>query len=134
VSLEPVFLSIEDILLIHVRMIKEFGGMPGVADRGMLESATAMPGAGISGSFLHKSLPAMAAAYLFHICKNHPFFDGNKRVAVVAAELFLNINGMRLNVSNEELKELCLGVAAGEISKSETVTLFEKHTGRADQE
>ena len=133
-SLEPVFLSIEDILLIHVRMIKEFGGMPGVADRGMLESATAMPGAGISGSFLHKSLPAMAAAYLFHICKNHPFFDGNKRVAVVAAELFLNINGMRLNVSNEELKELCLGVAAGEISKSETVTLFEKHTGRADQE
>jgi len=133
VSLEPVFLSIEDILSIHVRMIKEFGGMPGVADRGMLESATAMPGAGISGSFLHKSLPAMAAAYLFHICKNHPFFDGNKRVAVVAAELFLNINGMRLNVSNEELKEQCLGVASGEILKSETIIFFEKHTGGANQ-
>ena len=76
----------------------------------------------------------MAAAYLFHICKNHPFFDGgNKRVAVVAAEIFLNINGLRLNVSNGELKELCLGVAAGELSKSETVALFEKHTEKADQ-
>jgi death-on-curing protein len=70
----------------------------------------------------------MAATYLFHLCKNHPFFDGNKRVAVVAAEIFLNINGIRLNVSNEELKGLCLGVAAGKISKSETVVFFEKHT------
>jgi death on curing protein len=114
-------------------MIKEFGGMPGVADQGMLESAAAMPSAGIAGKFLHESLPAMAAAYLFHICKNHPFFDGNKRVAVVAAEIFLNINGIRLNVSNEVLKDLCLGVAAGEISKSETVAFFEKHADKADQ-
>lgn len=106
--------------------------MPGVADQGMLESAAAMPGAGIAGKFLHESLPAMAAAYLFHICKNHPFFDGNKRVAVVAAEIFLNINGVLLNVSNEELRELCLGVAAGEISKSETVAFFEEHADKAD--
>ena len=133
-SLEPAFLSIEDVLSIHARMIKEFGGMPGIAGQGMLESAVAMPGAGIAGTFLHESLSAMAAAYLFHICKNHPFFDGNKRVAVVAAELFLNINGMRLNVSNEELKELCLGVAAGGISKSETVAFFEKHTDKADKD
>jgi len=132
VSLEPLFLSIENVLSIHARMIKEFGGMPGVADQGMLESATAMPRAGIAGKFLHESLPAMAAAYLFHICKNHPFFDGNKRVAVVAAEVFLNINGMRLNVSNEELKELCLGVAAGATSKSETVAFFEKNADKAD--
>ena len=111
-------------------MIKEFGGMPGVADQGLLVSAVAMPGAGIAGTFLHESLSAMAAAYLFHICKNHPFFDGNKRVAIVSAELFLKINGMRLNVSNEELKELCLGVAAGGISKSETVAFFEKHADK----
>ncbi|MCX6091064.1 MAG: type II toxin-antitoxin system death-on-curing family toxin [Candidatus Atribacteria bacterium] len=131
-SLEPILLSTENILSIHARMIKEFGGMPGVANQGMLESAVAMPGAGFAGEFLHESLPAMAAAYLFHICKNHPFFDGNKRTAVVAAEIFLNINGMRLKVSNEELKGLCLGVAAGEISKSETVAFFEKHTEKAE--
>lgn len=132
-NLDPVFLSHENIVSIHARMIKEFGGMPGVADQGMLESDAAMPCAGIAGEFLHENLPAMAAAYLFHICKNYPFFDGNKRVAVVAAEIFLDINGMRLNVSNEELKELCLGVTAGEISKSETVAFFEKHTEKADR-
>ncbi|MBU4174417.1 MAG: type II toxin-antitoxin system death-on-curing family toxin [Actinobacteria bacterium] len=125
--MEPVFLSIENVISIHARMISEFGGMPGVADQGLLESAVSMPTAGFAGKFLHESLPAMAAAYLFHVCKNHPFFDGNKRVAVVAAEIFLNVNGMRLDVSNEELKQLCLGVAVGEISKDETITFFEKH-------
>jgi len=127
VSLEPTFLSIDNVLSIHARMIEEFGGMEGIAAQGLLESAVSMPTAGFGGEFLHGSLPAMAAAYLFHICKNHPFFDENKRVAVVSAEIFLNINGMRLDVSNEELKQLCLGVAAGEISKDETVTFFEKH-------
>ncbi len=126
-SLEPVFLSIENVLSIHDRMLQEFGGMPDVADRGLLESAVTMPTAGFAGEFLHKNLPAMAAACLFHICKNHPFFDGNKRVAVVASEVFLNINGMKLDVDNEELKQLCLGVAAGEISKDGTVAFFEKH-------
>ena len=131
-SLEPVFLSIENVLSIHTRMIKEFGGMPGVADQGLLESAVSMPTAGFAGEFLHKSLPAVAAAYLFHICKNHPFFDGNKRVAVVASEVFLNVNGMRLDVTNEELKQLCLGVAAGEVSKDEAVTFFEKYSKSTD--
>ena len=127
-SLEPIFLSVENILSIHARMISEFGGMPGVADQGLLESAVSMPAAGFGGGFLHESFPAMAAAYIFHICKNHPFFDGNKRVAVVASELFLNINGMQLDVDNEELKQLCVGVAAGEISKDQTVTFFEEHS------
>ena len=127
-SLEPIFLSIENILSIHARMISEFGGVPGVADQGLLESAVSMPAAGFGGGFLHESLPAMAAAYLFHICKNHPFFDGNKRVAVVASEIFLNINGMQLDVDNEELKQLCLGVASGEISKDQTVTVIEAHS------
>jgi len=127
VSAELIFLSLENILTIHARMIAEFGGAEGVADRGMLESAVAMPTASFAGRFLHRSLPAMAAAYLFHICKNHPFLDGNKRTAVVAAEIFLNINGVQLDVSNEDLKQLCLGVAAGEISKEEAATFFERH-------
>lgn len=126
-SVEPLFLSLENIMSIHARMIASFGGAEGVADRGMLESAVAMPTAAFAGELLHKSLPAMAAAYLFHICKNHPFLDGNKRTAVVAAEIFLNVNGMRLDVSNEDLKQLCLGVAAGEISKEEAVNFFERH-------
>jgi death on curing protein len=127
VSLEPIFLSVENVLTIHTRMIKEFGGKPGVRDRGLLESAVAMPAATFSGELLHQGLPAMAAAYLFHLCKNRPFLDGNKRVAVVAAEIFLNLNGMRLDAGNEELKHLCLGVAGGETSKDEVVAFFEKH-------
>ena len=126
-STEPVFLSVENILAIHARMIAEFGGAEGVADHGMLESAVAMPTAAFAGEFLHGSLPAMAAAYLFHICKSHPFTDGNKRTAVVAAEIFLNINGMQLDVSNEDLKRLCLGIASGFISKEEAVAFFERH-------
>ncbi|NPV58753.1 MAG: type II toxin-antitoxin system death-on-curing family toxin [Actinobacteria bacterium] len=109
-------------------MTSEFGGAKGISDRGMLESAVAMPSASFAGEHLHKSLPAMAAAYLFHICKGYPFADGNKRTAVVAAEIFLNINGLELDVSNEELKQLCLGVAAGAISKEEAVAFFERHT------
>lgn len=109
-------------------MIEEYGGMQGVRDQGMLESAVAMPSAGIAGQYLHENLPSMAAAYLFHLCKNHPFVDGNKRVAVVAAEVFLNVNGMVLLASNDELKELCLGVASGGVSKSEAVGFFEKHS------
>ncbi len=124
---EPLFLSLENILTIHARMIAEFGEAEGIADRGMLESAAAMPSATFAGEFLHKSIPAMATAHLFHICRNRPFIDGNKRTAVVAAEIFLNINGMQLDASNEDLKRLCLGVAAGDISKEEAVAFFERH-------
>ena len=127
-SPEPRFLSGDDIKLIHERMVEEFGGMPGVVDQGMLESAVAMPAAGFGGEFLHEGLPAMAAACLFHICKNRPFFDGNKRAAVVAAEIFLDVNGMRLAASNSALGELCRGVAAGELSKDEAVAFFLKHS------
>jgi death-on-curing protein len=124
----PLFLSVENLITIHDRMIKEFGGMPGIADQGLLESAAAMPTASFEGNYLHKGLAAMAAAYMFHICKNHPFFDGNKRVAVAAADIFLNINGMRLRVSDKELKQLCLRVAAGEVSKSDTIAFLEEHS------
>lgn len=126
-SAEPIFLSLENVLTVHARMIAVFGGAEGVADRGMLESAVAMPTASFAGEFLHKSLPAMAAACLFYICRNRPFTGGNKRTAVVAAEVFLNINGMRLDASNEALKRLCLGVAAGEISKEEVAVFYERH-------
>lgn len=124
----PLFLSVDNIIQIHERMFEEFGGMPGVADQGLLESAAAMPGAGVSGEYLHKTIPAMAAAYLFHLSRNHPFFDGNKRVAIAAAEVFLDLNGMYLDVSNDDLKDFCLKVAASELSKDEVTAFFEAHS------
>lgn len=122
----PVFLSVDLVLAIHERMIVEFGGEAAVRDHGLLESAVAMPAAGFGGEFLHDGVPAMAAAYLFHLCKNHPFVDGNKRTAVATAEIFVLLNGRSLAATNRELEHLTLGVADGSVSKGETIVFFKR--------
>ncbi len=90
------FLSVEMVMQIHQRVIEEFGGDMGLRDRGLLESAVAMPQSTFGGSFLHIDLADKAAAYLFHLCANHAFIDGNNRVAVAAAEVFILANGCEL--------------------------------------
>ena len=124
------FLSVDELLAIHQRGIEEHGGGPGLRDRGLLESAAAMPYAQFGGQFLHDELPAMAAAYLFHLCKNHPFVDGNKRVAVVAAEIFVMLNDHELLATNLQLEKLTLGVADGSISKADATIFFKKYVRR----
>jgi len=121
------FLTVEHVLAIHRRMIDEFGGSAEVRDPSLLESAVAMPAAQFGGKYLHYELPAMAAAYLFHLCKNHPFADGNKRTALAAAEVFLRINKCKLPATNEQLEHITLGVANGSVSKDETVAFFQAH-------
>lgn len=86
-------------------------------DRGLLESACAVPASSFRGQLLHPDLAAMAAAYLFHLNKNHPFTDGNKRVSLAAAETFLAMNGWDLKVTNEEAVEMTLQVADGRLDK-----------------
>jgi death-on-curing protein len=125
---EPLaFLSVEQLLEIHRRGIEEHGGSPELRDRGLLESAAAMPKAQFGGQFLHDGLPAMAAAYLFHLCKNHPFVDGNKRVSVAAAEILILVNDHELAASDNELEQLTLGVADGSISKDDAIAFCRKH-------
>jgi death-on-curing protein len=75
----PTFLTVEDVPQIHAYQIKHFGGDPAVLDRGLLESAVAQPEQAFGGEYLHADLAAMAAAYLYHLVKNHAFADGNKR-------------------------------------------------------
>ena len=123
----PAFLSVEHVLSIHQRMINEFGGDPAVLDRGLLESAVAMPAARFGGRFLHDGIPAMAAAYLFHICKNHAFADGNKRTALASAEVFLVLNDIRINADNKELEDLTLGVAASKMTKKQAIAFLRTH-------
>ena len=93
---EPFFLTLADALSFHEYQIKRFGGEHGIRDTGLLESALAQPHATYGGEWLHRDIYAMAAAYAFHICKNHPFLDGNKRTAMVCALVFLEINGISL--------------------------------------
>ena len=128
----PAFLTLEQAVLIHQRMIAEFGGDPAVRDNGLLESAVAMPAARFAGEFLHQGIPAIAAAYLFHLCRNHPFLDGNKRTAVVAAEVFVRLNGKSLAATDQELEKITVGVAEGSVSKAEVIAFFRKHTRESE--
>lgn len=130
-SMDIAFLTVEQLLEIHRRGIEDHGGSPELRDSGLLESASAMPQAQFGGQFLHDGLPAMAAAYLFHLGKNHPFADGNKRVAIASAETFVLLNDHELAASDDELEHLTLGVADSSISKDEAIEFFRKHVRSA---
>lgn len=123
---DPFFLSMEDVLAVHERMIQEFGGVRGIREMGLLESAVMMPMASHGGSYLHESIPAMCGAYLFHICKNHALLDGNTRTALACAEVFAMLNGFRLDATDKELETITLAVASGELTKSEATKFFEQ--------
>jgi death-on-curing protein len=120
------FLKVDEVLKTHEAAIQAHGGTLEFRDRGLLESAVSMPMAQFGGQFLHDGLAAMAAAYLFHLCKNHCFVDGNKRVALATAEVFVGLNDHRLDARNTELVELTLGVADGTISKDALTKFLKK--------
>ena len=113
------FLSVGDVLAIHQNTIAAEGGMGGLRDAGLLESAVLMPQQQFGGDYLHPDLPAMAAAYLFHIAQNHAFHDGNKRTAALASLVFLNINGVETLPAPKTLERITLTVAASETDKAE---------------
>ena len=121
---EPLFLTLAEILHFHEYQIRRFGGEDGIRDIGLLESAIAQPQASFGGHWLHRTIYAMASAYAFHICKNHPFLDGNKRTAMVAALVFLEINGMSLLDPEEKLPDAIEQIATGKISKEQFTDLL----------
>jgi len=116
------FLSVEDVLQIHASTMEQEGGLAGVRDHGLLDAAVAMPRQQFGGLYLHEDPAAMAAAYLFHLAKNHPFQDGNKRTAVMAAFVFLESNGIELTTPPSQLEAITLQAAAGELSKDALTT------------
>ncbi len=122
------FLDIQDVLQLQEETIAIEGGLAGVRDRGLLDSALAMPRAQFGGSYLHDDLFEMAAAYLFHIASNHPFHDGNKRAAIMTALVFLRENGHECTATNDELEAVTLTVARGEADKPTLAVFFREHT------
>ena len=124
--LNPEFLTVEQVLMLHQRQLERFGGGAGLRDQGLLESAVAQPQASFGGELAHDGLFAMAAAYLFHIVSNHPFVDGNKRVGLLAAMTFLHINGIRILHGSEALYALTIGVAEGRIDKAAVTAELER--------
>lgn len=123
--MQAVFLSLDEVLEIHEQQIERYGGSPGLRDAAGLESAVATPQATFGGEFLHVSIPAMTAAYLYHLCQNHPFIDGNKRVGSNAAITFLLMNDWKPTFDEEELVALVLSVASGRLRKPELIAIFE---------
>jgi len=118
------FLTVEDVLAIHAHQVERFGGAVGIRDKGLLASAVAQAEGAFEGAFLHRDLFEMAAAYHFHLVRNHPFVDGNKRVGLAAALVFLELNGVRISTGTGDLYELTMAVARGERSKREIAEMF----------
>lgn len=123
----PQFLSLDDVLESHAEQIATYGGGDGIRDVGLLQSALAQPEARFAGQYLHADLFDMAAAYLFHIVQNHPFIDANKRVGLETALLFLEINGLSIDTTDELLVELVLRTAQGQTSKPEIAEFLRSH-------
>ncbi len=123
----PEFIEKDVAIAIHDYLIERFGGSLGIRDEGLLESALAQPQATFFGELLHPTIAEQAAAYLYHLAKNHAFVDGNKRVALGVSEAFLRLNGYNLNLSNQDLYELTLNVAVGELEKTELAEVLQAH-------
>jgi death-on-curing protein len=113
---EPRWLALVHILAVHSDQIQAHGGSLGLRDRGLLESALERP-----RNRFHdeptSDLPSLAASYGFGIAKNHPFVDGNKRVAFQAMYLFLGLNGLRIDAPEEEVVATILSLASGDLDE-----------------
>jgi death-on-curing protein len=117
------------VLQLHQDTLEHEGGIAGIRDMGLLESAVATPRQELFGVVLHPDLASKAAAYLFHIASNHPFLDGNKRAAAMAALVFLHVNGAPRLPQPDELEEATMAVAAGRTSKADLVHWMRMRVG-----
>ncbi len=116
---EPVWIGVPETLVLHHLQIVSFGGAPGVRDRGLLESALARPRNLLAYAKKKPSPARLAAAYAFGIVKNHPFVDGNKRMALVIAFAFLDVNGIEINASEEDAYQAFMDLASGRMSEED---------------
>lgn len=113
----PRFLDLSEVVTLHESAIDQFGGSHGIRDEGLLDAALGMPRQAFGGEFAHPIPFGMAAAYAFHICKNHPFVDGNKRTALAAMVVFLHVNGWVLDVPDLAAADQILACAEGKLDK-----------------
>ncbi len=111
--IDPVFLTLDHVLQFHDDVLAADGGAEGLRDRGLLDSAVHAPQASYGATWLVGDLFDMAAAYMFHIARNHAFVDGNKRTALLATLVFLGLNGFEIDRDDQRLDDTVLAVAVG---------------------
>jgi death-on-curing protein len=119
-------LTVEVVQEIHAEAIQAFGGSDGLRDQALLESAVAAPQASFGGKSPYIDLVEVAAAYLFYLCRNHPFLDGNKRTALAAGIVFLRLNGFAPQEDGPEWEKLTLAVASSELDRKQATAWLRK--------
>ena len=113
-------LTIEIVRAIHAEALKQFEGLKGVRDENLLASAVLTPQSIFGGKSPYADVLEIAGAYLFYLCRNHPFLDGNKRTAMMAAIVFLRLNGIEPAPDSEQWEKLMLDVAGSELDRDQT--------------
>lgn len=122
------YLTVEQVLFLHSRIIDETGGSHGIRDLGLLQSAVARPAATFGGKGLYSDIFHKAAALMESLIKNHPFIDGNKRTAVTAGGIYLARNGYILETSQQELERFTLAVATKKVTVDAAAEWFKRYS------
>ena len=123
-------LTVEIVQEIHAEAIARFGGSEGLRDLTLLESAVAAPQASFGGKSPYVDLVEVAGAYLFYLCRNHPFIDGNKRAALGACIVFLRLNELEPAVDGPEWEKLTRHIASGELDREQATARLRKLVGK----
>lgn len=123
-----VYLTEEQVLFIHYRLVSEIGGEHGVRDIGLLQSAVARPKATFDNQELYTNIYEKAAALMESLVNNHPFIDGNKRTGIACTVLFLRQNGIAFSAKNSDLEKFTLRVASSKIEPSEIAKWLKNHS------
>ena len=118
------YLSIQQLEALHASQVDEYGGAAALRDRGALEAAAARPAMTFGGEDLYPDLASKAAALMHSLVMNHPFVDGNKRVGAQAALVFLLVNESEVEASSEEIVEITMAVARGEVDAESLAIWF----------
>jgi death-on-curing protein len=124
------FIPDEIVLTIHTDLLQRYGGQAGIREKSLLESALAQPKMTFGGKYVHKTLFDKAASYGYHLCMNHPFVDGNKRVAFILMDIFLQKNDYEIVAEEEEVYSMMMSLASGRISKVQLSLWLKEHSSK----
>jgi death-on-curing protein len=124
------FIPFDVALAIHADLLRRYGGKQGLRDSKLLDSALAQAKMTMGGKFVHRTVFEKAAAYGYHVCGNHPFVDGNKRVAFVLMDMFLLNNGWEITAGEEEAFLTMMALASGQLTKAQLAAWLKEHSSK----
>jgi death-on-curing protein len=122
-----IFFEFEQVTRIHSSLIAKTGGLEGIRDKNLLDSALKVPFQTFDGKDLYPDILEKATQLCFSLINNHPFSDGNKRIGIHLTLLFLKINNVQLNYVQQELIDLGFGIASSKLQKNDIRKWFENH-------